>query len=305
MNHKKLKNKNQRYDKRTVDLITYTETSYFQCFPTSTDENYFDFLVKDDLEQIHFLEQQYENLYISGIRKVIIDDEYFTWLESEKIKNTSENRIQYANRLSDEEVLRIWKKNDMEAATLIRVLPFIIASKKVLPVSNINLSEALVANIQNILALSTGLKQEQLYIHQQLLSVHSCNEDFLEGDFYEKAHNIFTTGLRNRLANVLPIETQTNQTLIFRFLPIAVKDIENCFLSRKELEKETWVERDLPEQKLEKWARKACRHLGDDLNIYAFPTFLDQMEIESFCENFIESLGNEAIRKGISITTAK
>jgi hypothetical protein len=302
---KKIKKKKQIKTGKIMDTIHYTEDSYFQCFPKATDDDYFNYLMQDDLEYVLLMEERYDDLYISGIRKIVIDHQYFSYLKKEKQKNTSENRIKYGNSLSDDEVHKLWRKNDMEMATMVRVIPFIIASKNILPVYNVALSEELLNEIKHTIALSVDLKKEQLYFHQELLRADFCNEEFLEEEFYSSAHNYFVTGNEERLKNIPFIGKQTNQTIIFRFLPVAIKDIETAIVSRKELEKELWVEKTLPEHSIIKWAQKACANLGNDLNIKVIPTFLDQMEIEDFCDDFIESLKENSKIHGVNIVNAK
>ena len=96
-------------------LKTYPELSINDWEEYNCPDNYIDFFAGIIFENKEIEDLVYGNKDFALIQ-VIIDDQYFEWLERENKENTPENRILYGVSLTKEERIELIKKNHMDRA---------------------------------------------------------------------------------------------------------------------------------------------------------------------------------------------
>lgn len=301
---KKAKQKQQRKNGQQLNMVCYTEESYFECYPTATEENYMRYILNDDQKMVVTMEKE-NNISINSIRKIVIDEEYFDWLEENDLECNSETRIAYANSRTNEEVIRLWEENDMVHTAIPAYIPFLIhGGETVLPVHNTPISKEEQMHFKRLLSNSIGVDVNQIFIHSELLRADLCTEEFQE-EVLEPTAIEFFEGDRNIQSPTVPfIAKQTNQTLIFRFLPVVIHDIDKPIVTRKEFDAEEWVDKSLPEVALTRWAEDVYKK-SDDINISVMPYFVPQEGVQNLVEEFMATLEENARANGAKIMRAK
>lgn len=67
------------------------------------------------------------------LRIIVIDEEYYAWLENTFRDDTEENRLKYMETVSDEDADRLLKKNHLNATYTVCVMPFLILYENGVP----------------------------------------------------------------------------------------------------------------------------------------------------------------------------
>lgn len=92
---------------------TYPELGAAEWEDYNCPDNYVDYFAGILYENKEIEKQSAEDENFAFIQ-VVIDDEYFEWLENEEKENTSENRILYGLTLTKEDRIRLISKNKMD-----------------------------------------------------------------------------------------------------------------------------------------------------------------------------------------------
>ena len=123
---KKAKLKQLKKNGQTYNLLHYTKDLYLEVFPEASANDYYAYLLTNELSLVREQEKK-DDLYISTIRHVAIGDAYLDWLKEYNFENTYENRMAYAQTLTDKEVFDLWAVFQKETET--RFIPFVAVSE--------------------------------------------------------------------------------------------------------------------------------------------------------------------------------
>ena len=85
--NKKAKNKSNKFKRNlSLDVTYYTEEAYMKCFPEATLEDYCRSIFSIDHSILQA--EKMNNCNISNVRLVVIDEEYFEWIEENMLENS-------------------------------------------------------------------------------------------------------------------------------------------------------------------------------------------------------------------------
>jgi hypothetical protein len=209
----------------------YTEESYFDVFPDATEEQYLDYVLIDELECLKQVEKEFQTKVI-GLRRVVIDEEYFSWIKKKKLENTMENRLLYMEAISDGDMERLWDKHNLRYLTFIQYLPVSMVTEKVLPVQNLDISPTLEKELKEVIRKVENTSS--VFIHPQLMRADRLDEKF-ENKFFEKSNLYFTMKMKEKMVIKPMLLEQKKINMDIRFIPFSVYKIENPLLTKKEL----------------------------------------------------------------------
>lgn len=235
-----------------LNLTHYTRDSYFKCFPKATENDWQEYLVSDEYEMKKKMEGKTGHT-ITQVRKVFIDEEYFGWLQENKKKNITENRLEYMNSCADKDVERLWRKyHEYDWSTYEYVVPFAIItvgresvpkntiefSKAVLNRLQIELSKTVLNRLQNEIAKLCIVPKEDVLIHHELVRADEFMNEF-EEKFESAADKFFVDGEYNLKVNFSSFaKKQEHKNFAFRFLPVSVKLENTAILNFNDLNRE-------------------------------------------------------------------
>lgn len=288
---KKSKEKQMRLNGKRINLLHYTNESYLEVFPQAIQTDFEAYQLQNEEQHVKDIEKE-NNLYFSLIRRVVVDEEYFTWLQVNQLTNVVESRVHYAEILSDEDVRRLWTKNQMDRTIVLKTLPVVLESSEPISQHPVSLSEVQTRDVIALIAQAFHVPKENVYIHKQLVSSLHCTTTFLEERLLTSAEAYFMDSTKRKdeqLPNI-PMDEERN---VARFLPFVVLCEQKPIQSRKEFQKEAWGLPQLPLVSLEKWATELLEASKEKEIVKVVPILLTQQEVQEFYEGFVTQTKRE------------
>lgn len=231
-------NTNKRYNRKNacLNITYYTPESYHKCFPEDSFEEY---ILNQSISTKELLENSEKNssVHVTRVNLVAIDDEYFKWLKQNNLKNTSDSRFEYMASLDDDEIIRLWKKNDFDKLFHLDNIFFYFLSRNICNANNYSLSEKSIDVIKNSMAKHFNLQSREICTIDKLVRVDTFINE-IEDKFVE---TFFKACNKNKIdkfhLNVVdkPIKQDKESNLCVRILPIATITENKCILSRDEV----------------------------------------------------------------------
>lgn len=229
--NKKAKNKSNKFKRNlSLDVTYYTEEAYMKCFPDATLEDYCRSIISIDHSILQA--EKMNNCNISNVRLVVIDEEYFEWIEENMLENSSENRILYINSREDTDVQRLWKKHGFDKNIHMDLLFVYFLKEDSCDNNNYPLSTKSISEIKRLLAKHYNVASEEIFMANKLIRV-----DHFVNEVQEEFEDTFFTG-RNKPGKNFKVKNhyfkQDKSNLCVRVLPFATTTENNCILTRKE-----------------------------------------------------------------------
>lgn len=273
-----------------LNLTYYTKTSYFKCFPQATEKDYLNYLANDDYEVMKQMEEKIGR-EITQVRKVFIDKEYFDWLKKTGKENTSENRLDFMNCLTDEDVKKMWDKynNNQDWTVEVYAIPFVITtvSAGLGPKGSIEVSKSVLNKLRNEISKRCIVNQNHVLMHPELIQGDYFFNEF-EEVFEEKAEKFFATGgeynLKTKVSMVANNKKHAN--LVFRFLPVAIRFEDKAIMTTKDLEREDKREFAFKERFINSVAKEIQKQMRFTM-VVGFEDPIEVMDIPDFMDEFI------------------
>lgn len=260
---KKAKQKQQRKAGKTFNLFHFTEEAYLQIFHEATTADYEAYIALPEAQQIKE-EEKNTGEYIATIRHIAFGDDYFTWLSANELENTYEQRVAYANQLSDAKVHTLWKAYQEEKET--RFIPFIAMNERTTLEDTAIVTKDYVNQATDILAKSFQLAPEVISVHPKLLR-------------HEEAVQVM------KVAPSVSV-IKENETCLVRFLAVAASDMRPAIQTRKEWERGRWSEQKVPNISLTAWAENVWAGMPKGTEVLAIPGLLTAKQTKSFTDTF-------------------
>lgn len=261
---KKAKLKQMKKNGQTYHLLHYTKDSYLEVFPEADLSDYHAYLLSSEISRVKEQEKK-NNLYISTIRHVVIGDDYFRYLEEQKLENTYENRMTYAESLRDEQVEALWEefKNDAET----RFIPFAVVSERKELEDKVIISREEIEEAKSILTQTFQAKKDEISIHPKFLRHEETHENFLA-------------------KTTLSVVKEEKESVLVRFLAVSVKEIRPAIQTRKDFERGRWTEQKVPHISLTTWAEHVWSELPESAEIISVPGLLASTQTKDFSDAF-------------------
>jgi hypothetical protein len=233
-----------------MNFAMYNDDSYFKCFPNESEEEFVKAMFGLDLEQKIEVSAKATKEIIKEVRMIIIDDEYFEWLANTMKTNTEENRSAYMQLISDEDAQRLWKKNKKDFSITTYLLPIAMYSPNVIPSSNFKFPEKVQKELQQTLSNAFKIPMKHIMLHPEMHRL-----DYLLNDFIEYFEDIATSHFTDEEVEIKPLKTclfkQDKANMALRFIPIAVKEYQDCIFILAALKKQKMIEeRSIPNKPL-------------------------------------------------------
>lgn len=260
---KKAKLKQMKKNGQTYNLLHVPKGLYATIFPESDSGDYYAYDLSNELTRVKE-EEKKKNTYIASIRHVVIGTHYLTWLEEEKLENTYENRLLYAENLTDETVATLWEEFKKENKK--RFIPFVAVSDTDAFADDSVISRERAEEAKGILAQAFQVKKELISIHPKFLR----HQETYKSD-----------------ASVIKEE---KGLCAIRFLAVSLPETRTAIQSRKEFEQGRWTERKVPQVSLTTWAEEAWDGLPQGAEIISVPGLLAPTQTKDFANAFQANL---------------
>lgn len=291
-NKKGVKSKDRQREGKIVDSTVYTEESFHICYPEATEEDYFDYLGNSELDIIDTMEEYYP-FKITALKRVVLDEEYFDWLQTNKLEEQQENRFKYMRSVDQQDAERIWLKHFKPFYSTISVLPIAFLSTNTLPANNYMLPKESIQALKNLLSTHYKLPKENIFINDDMLRGDYCTEDFLDEVFEERANHFFETKEYPKNYSKPPLIIQNEANVNFRFLPIAIRIEEHALITKEELIWEEHLSDTLPLKAVNNWSFHLKKQMEFSGDIVANNELLLSYEIEDYVLGITEELQNK------------
>lgn len=265
---KKAKLKQLKKNGETYNLLHYTKDLYQEIFPESQDSDYHAYDLTSEITRVKE-EEKKKDTYISTIRHVVIGDAYLDWVEKENLENTYESRVNYAAKLTDEEVVLLWEAFKNETET--RFVPFVAVSEASEPIDQSLISREQIEEAKAILAQTFQVKKESISIHPTFLRYEETQGNFVEA----------VTTMNSK---------EVKEDCVVRFLAVSMNESRKAIQPRKEFEHGRWTERKVPHVSLTTWAESVWANLPKDAEVVSVPGLLAPTQTKDFADAFQANL---------------
>jgi len=172
-----------------TNMLVFTAESYSKTYPNSSLEKYYNDLHLPIIEQEKFL---YGNEKLDLLRKIVIDESFFEWLNKKELKNTTNNRLEYAKQMDDDTAKTLWAKNFFDKEIVMTQMVIVLSSKSNNYLSGYKLSNECLRSIKSLFGEHYDINHNQLIIGNQLLTPSIFNDEIkrdYEYNFYKYIHN--------------------------------------------------------------------------------------------------------------------
>lgn len=215
------------------EILQYTKESFFSVFPEATKDDYLQHLLgnHNELQMVQAFEKE-QGHQVLRVRRVVIDQDYFTWLSHFQLPNTNESRIRYAREMSDADVILRWKKHERHVETGVLYIPLALVSKTPIPAHGCSLSDLVLQGLS--LALELSGKVDTFTIFPQMLRMEDLNETFEHALCRVMDEHV----KKGKTLSFVPIRKpvlQTKVTTDMRFIPIVFHKAHPAILRKKDL----------------------------------------------------------------------
>lgn len=229
---------------------------------------------------------------------VVIDDEYFDWLDEEGCVDNEAARREYIVEMSDANVERLWRKHNLHYNMDTIIFPITYVAEDC-GNTNVTLSKEAIDGVKKDIARCYGIKMEDLYVAEQAFRGDYLieHEDEIKGQIYSTfVDKDFEVQFPSKLFRV-----QKGISVIQRFIVAAINKDLKPVINVRDLDK---IEYHYEDKNL-KFSKNTVKSIEKDVNGLSFLSILDEplsiLDVPDFIEDFNNDLQQKAKKAGVQI----
>lgn len=161
-----------------ANITRYTYDAWKKCFPQSNYTQWYDQTHPDNI--LDFLEdssntigKQYSSVKKTKFKVITINKEYFQWIKENRMEDSQDTRISYANQMTAQTAKKLLKEEKMNTDYQILFLYGVVTLKEYKD-TNIILPELLIQKISQY--LSTIFRSQEIFIPGYVLKTETVIE---------------------------------------------------------------------------------------------------------------------------------
>lgn len=281
-------------NQKILDIAIFTEDVFYTLFPAADESSYEQYLyaLADEEAILEFAENR-TGFTIDVIRRIVLDEEYLVWLDRNKKNHSEENKSDYSNDLTNEDVERLWVKNNHHLFTVSFSIPFLLYTNQVLPAYHITFSETIQKQLQGILSHTYQIEKEKIIVHNQLMRPDFYLDKF-EEKFFEYTNQIFATNTKVDMENIPFLAEQHNENVGMRVLPISILSHAKPILERSEVgEMEIAFHKMMEEEGMRNWCEFIEEELGKKVEVNSYNTLIMPQDLPEFYDEAMQMIEEE------------
>lgn len=247
-------------DKSVLDILHFNRNSFFNIFENAKEGDFEDYLAMQEDRYLSGIEKS-NGVVFSKIRRVILDKEYFDWLEKNDLREEEFSRVKYASSLNDEEVGRLWKKNNRHEKIFTRVIPVSVSYYEPFKL-NVKINSIQKRELSESISKSLSISPDCVFIYNNLVKGEEITNEFMNGKIVKEAMDYFSSCIGEGKD-----EVRSNGIKSSYYLPIALLDKEAAVMEREEFEAEMKESRKFATNVMAKTLEKGFDKDGIKVNV--------------------------------------
>ena len=311
MSKSKNKNKNRQLPPVNVNYGVYTEDAYYKVYSDHTEENYEEAcdMYMNPYRLIQTMEESC-HINIESIKFVVVDEEYFDWLNINNLEENQVNRLNYITSMNEEDIKRLWVKNEKDKYILNMCMPVTFFNENISNAikNEIELSNNLVNNLKTKITKCMNLTSSKIYIHNKMYKPNVINA--VEEEIYSYYFEIFNNymGSKFEISNWIKDNVKEHMSNVFmRMIPIGYCDIYSYKYTKEEAKN----------KEEENFDNLDSRDFDEEINtllqtefkqfssVSVFSSLILTDMAEDYYDSFIKTFTRHAKKNNITISNSK